>query len=77
MDGHLGAKRPEPGSRGCDVEPAVKAHAIENSVFVVSSSWYLPPGAPARLREAAERYEVRLERLEALAQEIARKLDSR
>jgi len=162
MDGHLGAKRPEPGSRGCDVEPAVKAHAIENSVFVVSSSWYLPPGeipaelrdvmkynlavggscivnpsglftrepvfeqetivwaeidqnerrlakayfdsvghyarwdlmqlvireegweparapepSPARLREAAERYEVRLERLEALAQEIARKLDSR
>ncbi len=162
MDGHLGAKRAEPGSRGCDIEPAVKAHAIENSVFVVSSSWYLPPGeipaelrdvmkynlavggscivnpsglftqepvfeketivwaevdqterrlakayfdslghyarwdlmqlvireegweptrppepSPARLREAAERYEVRLERLEALAQEIARKLDSR
>jgi amidase/nitrilase len=43
MDGHLGAKRPEPGSRACDIEPAVRAHAIENSVFVVSSSWYLPP----------------------------------
>ncbi|MBI1964220.1 MAG: carbon-nitrogen hydrolase family protein, partial [Candidatus Rokubacteria bacterium] len=162
MDGHLGAKRPEPGSRRCDVEPAVKAHAIENSVFVVSSSWYLPPAeipaelgdvmqynlavggscivnpsglftrepvfeqeaivwaevdqaerrlakayfdsvghyarwdllqlvireegweptrppepSPARLREAAERYEVRLDRLEALAHEIARKLESR
>ncbi len=45
MDGHLGAKRPEPGSRTCDIEPAVRAHAIENSVFVVSSSWYLPPAA--------------------------------
>jgi nitrilase len=43
MDGHLGAKRPEPGSRACDIEPAIRAHAIENSVFVVSSSWYLPP----------------------------------
>ena len=42
MDTHLGAKRPEAGSRGCDVEPAVKSHAIENSTFVVSSSWYLP-----------------------------------
>jgi len=42
-----------------------------------TSSWYLPPSAPARLREAAERYEARLEHLEALAQEIARKLDSR
>ncbi len=158
MDVHLGAKRPEPGSRGCDVEPAVRAHAIENSVFVVSSSWYLPPAeipaelqdvmkynlavggscivnpsglftrepvfeqetivwaeidqserrlakayfdsighyarwdlmqlvireegweparapepSPARLREAAERCEVRLERLEALVSEIARK----
>lgn len=38
MDGHLGAKRPEPASRACDVEPAIRAHAIENSVFVVSSS---------------------------------------
>ncbi len=42
MDTHLGAKRPEAGSRGCDVEPAVRSHAIENSTFVVSSSWYLP-----------------------------------
>jgi amidase/nitrilase len=52
MDGHLGAKRPEPGARACDVEPAVRAHAIENSVFVVSSSWYLPPEAiPAELAD--------------------------
>ena len=36
-----------------------------------------PEPSPARLREAAERFEVRLDRLEALAQEIARKLDSR
>ena len=162
MDGHLGAKRPEPGARGCDVEPAVRAHAIENSVFVVSSSWYLPPAevpaelrdvmtynlavggscivnpsglftcepvfeketivwseidqgerrlakayfdsvghyarwdllqlvirdegwepvrvpdpAPAQLREAAERHEVRLERLEALVEDLARRLESR
>ncbi len=42
MDGHLGAKRPEAGSRGCDIEPAIRSHAIENSVFVVSSSAYLP-----------------------------------
>jgi amidase/nitrilase len=51
MDGHLGAKRPEPGSRGCDLEPAIRSHAIENSVFVVSSSWYLPETAiPEDLR---------------------------
>jgi amidase/nitrilase len=159
MDGHLGAKRAEPGSHACDIEPAIRAHAIENSVFVVSSSWYLPPAAipadlrdvmgynlatggscivnpsglftrepvfgeetivwaeidqterrlakayfdsvghyarwdllqlvireegwepcrppepaPARLREAADRYEVRLERLERLVEEIARRV---
>lgn len=52
VDGHLGAKRAEAGSRTCDIEPAVKAHAIENSVFVVSSSWYLPPAeVPADLAE--------------------------
>jgi amidase/nitrilase len=52
MEGHLGAKRAEPGSRACDVEPAIRAHAIENSVFVVSSSWYLPAAAiPAELAD--------------------------
>jgi amidase/nitrilase len=162
MDRHLGAKRAEPGARGCDIEPAIKSHAIENSVFVVSSSWYLPPGqvpveladvmkynlavggscivnpsglfvrepvfeqetivwaeidqeerrlakayfdsvghysrwdllqltireegwtpevkpdpSPSRLREAAERHEVRIERLEALVEALARKLADR
>ncbi|MFQ5873223.1 MAG: carbon-nitrogen hydrolase family protein [Dehalococcoidia bacterium] len=52
MDGHLGAKQPESGARSCDVEPAVRAHAIENSVFVISSSAYLPPDeVPEELRD--------------------------
>ncbi|MEE9199073.1 MAG: carbon-nitrogen hydrolase family protein [Dehalococcoidia bacterium] len=52
MDGHLGAKRPEPGARGCDIEPAVRSYAIENSVFVISSSAYLPPDeVPKELRD--------------------------
>ncbi len=42
MESHLGAKRAEVGARGCDIEPAVREYAIENSVFVVSSSWFLP-----------------------------------
>lgn len=52
VEGHLGAKRPEAGARTCDIEPAVRAHAIENSVFVVSSSWYLPAEAiPAEIAD--------------------------
>jgi amidase/nitrilase len=43
VERHLGAKRPEPGARSCDIEPAIREYAIENQVFVVSSSWYLPP----------------------------------
>ena len=43
VERHLGAKRPEPGARGCDIEPAIREYAIENQTFVVSSSWYLPP----------------------------------
>ncbi|MBI3077842.1 MAG: carbon-nitrogen hydrolase family protein [Deltaproteobacteria bacterium] len=39
---HLGGKRAEPGARSCDIEPAIREYAIENQVFVVSSSWYLP-----------------------------------
>lgn len=158
MEGHLGAKRAEAGGRACDVEPAVREYAIENSVFVISSSWYLPPEevppeladvmkynlaiggscivnpsglfvrepvfnaealvwaeidqeerrlakayfdavghyarpdllrleiaeppatpepAPQKLREAAEKWEVRLERLEALVERLVRQLDSR
>ena len=52
MDRHLGAKRAEPGARGCDIEPAIRAHAIENSVFVVSASAYLPlDEVPPELRD--------------------------
>src|SRR3972149_3330929 len=43
MDRHLGAKRADQGSRDCDVEFAIREYALENSTFVVSSSWYLPP----------------------------------
>jgi amidase/nitrilase len=42
VERHLGAKRPEPGSRTCDIEPAIREYAIENQTFVVSSSAYLP-----------------------------------
>ena len=42
MDRHLGAKKAGPGSRDCDVEFAIREYALENSTFVVSSSWYLP-----------------------------------
>jgi amidase/nitrilase len=41
VDGHLGAKVAEAGARTCDIESAVRQHALENQVFVVSSSWYL------------------------------------
>jgi amidase/nitrilase len=41
VEGHLGAKVAEAGSKTCDIESAVRQHAIENQVFVVSSSWYL------------------------------------
>lgn len=51
VDRHLGAKRAEPGARTCDIEPAIRQYAIENQVFVISSSWYLPPDAiPPDLR---------------------------
>jgi len=43
MDGHPGARTADPDSRGCDVEFAIREYALENSTFVVSSSWYLPP----------------------------------
>jgi amidase/nitrilase len=41
VEGHLGAKIAQPESRTCDIESAIRQHAIENQVFVVSSSWYL------------------------------------
>jgi nitrilase len=43
VDGHLGGKVGEAGARNCDVESAMRQHAVENGVFVVSSSWYLKP----------------------------------
>jgi nitrilase len=55
VERHLGAKRAQAGARECDIEPAIREYAIENQVFVVSASWYLPPEAvPAELvREMA------------------------
>ncbi|MFH0845106.1 MAG: carbon-nitrogen hydrolase family protein [Pseudomonadota bacterium] len=41
VDGHLGAKVRDMESRTCDLESAIRQHAIENQVFVISSSWYL------------------------------------
>ena len=52
IDGHMGAKVGEPGSRTCDIESAIRQHAIENQVFVISSSWYLKQeDIPPELRE--------------------------
>ncbi len=52
VDGHLGAKVPDPESTTCDIESAVRQHAIENQVFVVSSSWYLKEeDIPPELKE--------------------------
>jgi nitrilase len=41
VEGHMGAKVGDPSSTTCDIESAIRQHAIENQVFVVSSSWYL------------------------------------
>lgn len=52
VDVHLGAKTGEPGSRTCDIESAVRQHAVENQVFVISSSWYLKEeDIPPELKE--------------------------
>jgi amidase/nitrilase len=52
MERHLGAKRAKAGARECDIEPAIREYAVENQTFVVSSSWYLPPGQiPPELAE--------------------------
>jgi len=40
---HLGDKSAQVGSKTCDIESAIRQHAIENQVFVVSSSWFLNP----------------------------------
>jgi amidase/nitrilase len=52
VDGHLGGKVGQAGAENCDLESAVRQHAIENGVFVVSSSWYLDhDDIPADLRD--------------------------
>ena len=43
VEGHLGAKVGQAEAQNCDLESAIRQHAIENGVFVVSSSWYLKP----------------------------------
>ncbi len=43
VEKHLGAKSAKVTPDTCDIESAVRQHAIENQVFVVSSSWYLKP----------------------------------
>ncbi len=43
MEKHGGDKTAEPGARSCDIEPAIRQHAIETQTFVISSSGYLPP----------------------------------
>lgn len=43
VDGHLGAKSPRVEAGRCDIESAIRQHAVENQVPVVSSSWYLRP----------------------------------
>jgi len=49
---HLGDKSAQVGSKTCDIESAIRQHAIENQVFVVSSSWFLKPeDIPAELKD--------------------------
>ena len=43
VDKHLGAKLGEVTPGTCDIESAIRQHAIENQVFVISSSWFLKP----------------------------------
>ena len=53
LDGHLGAKSAEAGGHTCDIESAVRQHAIENQVFVVSCSWYMKDSdIPAELKDS-------------------------
>jgi nitrilase len=52
VEGHLGGKVGQAGAQNCDLESAIRQHAIENGVFVVSSSWYLrPEDVPSDLQE--------------------------
>jgi nitrilase len=52
VEGHLGGKIGEAAAQNCDLESAIRQHAIENGVFVVSSSWFLSPeDVPSDLRD--------------------------
>jgi nitrilase len=52
VEGHLGGKVGEARAKNCDLESAIRQHAIENGVFVVSSSWFMKADdVPADLRE--------------------------
>lgn len=52
IDSHLATKKPDPASRTCDIEPAIREYAIENQTFVVSASSYLAPkDIPKDLRD--------------------------
>ncbi len=55
VDRHQGAKTGDPESKTCDIESAVRQHAIENQVFVISSSWYLKKeDIPTELKEVVK-----------------------
>lgn len=43
VDKHLGDKYAQAGAKTCDIESAIRQHAIENQVFVISSSCFLKP----------------------------------
>ena len=52
VDKHLGAKSAKVKPGTCDIESAIRQHAIENQVFVVSSSWFLKPeDIPSELKD--------------------------
>src|SRR3990167_5660769 len=52
MDGHLGPRAAARGRRDGGVVFAIREYALENSTFVVSSSWYLPPSdIPSELQD--------------------------
>jgi len=52
VEKHLGDKSAQAGARTCDIESAMRQHAIENQVFVISSSWFLKPeDIPAELKD--------------------------
>ena len=52
VEKHLGVKSAKVTAGTCDIESAMRQHAIENQVFVISSSWYLrPEDIPPELKD--------------------------